>query len=58
MYLEYKALSLLWSHVMKLYELSTSMDTWRQSKYESLLTLYHSATLADVRNMWEFDSIE
>ncbi|KAI1821825.1 hypothetical protein F4861DRAFT_541599 [Xylaria intraflava] len=58
MYLDEKALGLLRSQVKKLHELSSTMDTWRQGKYGSLLTFCDSATLADVREMWAFYSME
>ncbi|KAI0437035.1 hypothetical protein F4803DRAFT_571387 [Xylaria telfairii] len=58
MYIEDKALGVLRSHAKKLYALSASMDTWRASKYGSLLTFCDFVTLADVRKMWAFYSIE
>lgn len=40
----------------KLAELSATWDTWKQSKYGSLLRFCDTATLADVRTMWLFYS--
>lgn len=58
MYIDKKALDLLRRQSKKLYELSTTMDTWQQSKYGSQLRFCDSATLVDARKMWKFYSTE
>ncbi|KAI0096587.1 hypothetical protein GGR51DRAFT_543152 [Nemania sp. FL0031] len=58
MYIDKESLDLLRSQARKLYELSASMDTWQQSKYGSSLRLCDSATLADLKRMWSFYSME
>ncbi|KAI1121828.1 hypothetical protein F5Y10DRAFT_288030 [Nemania abortiva] len=58
MYIDKKALDLLRSQAQKLYELSASMDTWQQSKYGSSLSFCDCDTLADLKRMWEFYSME
>ncbi|KAJ8130454.1 hypothetical protein O1611_g3175 [Lasiodiplodia mahajangana] len=58
MHIDKKSLDLLRSQAKKLYELSASMDTWQQSKYGSSLALCDSATLADLKKMWGFYSME
>ncbi|KAI1746842.1 hypothetical protein F4782DRAFT_552975 [Xylaria castorea] len=58
MYIDNKALNLLRSQAKKLYEISTTTDTWQQNKYGTLLTFCDSATMADVRKIWRFYGIE
>ncbi|KAI3326526.1 hypothetical protein HD806DRAFT_409936 [Xylariaceae sp. AK1471] len=41
-----------------LYEVSTTMETWQQGKYGRCLSFCDCATLADVRKMWAFYSVE
>ncbi|KAI1420729.1 hypothetical protein F5Y12DRAFT_719251 [Xylaria sp. FL1777] len=58
MSLDSKSLELLRSQAQKLHDLSTSMDTWQQSKYSSRLRFCDTATLQDVRVMWAFYAID
>ncbi|KAI1085187.1 hypothetical protein F5B20DRAFT_589950 [Whalleya microplaca] len=58
LYLDNKSIDLLRSQAKKLFEMSTTMDVWENSKYASQLKFCDSATLADVRKMWEFYSLE
>ena len=58
MYLDAKSSALLRSHARRLYETSTTMDTWQKSEYGSFLTFCDAATLADVRTLWEFYGTE
>ncbi|RWA11040.1 hypothetical protein EKO27_g4056 [Xylaria grammica] len=58
MYLDPQALDLLRSQSHKLYELSSTMETWQQGKYGRCLGFCDSATLADAREMWAFYSAE
>ncbi|KAI0450370.1 hypothetical protein F5B21DRAFT_491381 [Xylaria acuta] len=58
MYIDDKALNLLRSQAKKLFELSTTMGTWQQNKYGSLLTFCDSTTITDVRTMWRFYGME
>ncbi|KAI1119013.1 hypothetical protein F5Y14DRAFT_118637 [Nemania sp. NC0429] len=58
MYLDKQALDLLRAQSKVLYELSSTMETWAQSKYGHCLIFCDSATLADVRKMWAFYSVE
>ncbi|KAI1809401.1 hypothetical protein GGS20DRAFT_596429 [Poronia punctata] len=54
MYIDKKALGLLRSQAQILYKTSVTMDAWQQSRYGSLLAFCDSASLADVRGVWEF----
>ncbi|KAI0547822.1 hypothetical protein F4679DRAFT_597235 [Xylaria curta] len=58
MYLDQQALDLLRSQSKMLYELSSTMETWQQSKYGRYLSFCDCATLADVREMWAFYGVE
>ncbi|KAI0192520.1 hypothetical protein F4808DRAFT_475476 [Astrocystis sublimbata] len=58
LYLGPKALDLLRSQSKTLYELSSTMDTWQQGKYGRCLSFCDDGTLADVRKMWEYYSVE
>ncbi|KAI0503106.1 hypothetical protein F5B22DRAFT_662609 [Xylaria bambusicola] len=58
MYLDQRDLDLLRSQSKMLYELSTTMETWQQGKYGRCLSFCDCATLADVRKMWAFYSVE
>ncbi|KAI1193597.1 hypothetical protein F5X97DRAFT_338802 [Nemania serpens] len=58
MYLDQKSLDLLRSQSKTLYELSSTMETWSRGKYGRYLSFCDSATLADVRKMWAFYSVE
>ncbi|KAI1766156.1 hypothetical protein GGR53DRAFT_464728 [Hypoxylon sp. FL1150] len=58
LYLDQKARSLLRLQAKKLLKLSTTLDTWQQSQYGSRLGFCDSATLSDVRKMWELYSLE
>ncbi|KAJ3564080.1 hypothetical protein NPX13_g7969 [Xylaria arbuscula] len=58
MYLDQRDLNLLRSQSKMLYEVSTTMETWQQGKYGRCLSFCDCATLADVRKMWAFYSVE
>ena len=58
MYIDQQALDLLRSQSKTLYEASSTMETWEQSEYGRCLSFCDSATLADVRKMWAFYSVE
>lgn len=58
MYLDKMSLDLLRSQSKKLYGLSATIDSWRQSEYGTRLDVCDSATLTDVRKLWEFYSVE
>ncbi len=57
-YLDQRDLDLLRSQSKMLYEVSTTMETWQQGKYGRCLSFCDCATLADVRKMWAFYSVE
>ncbi|KAI1112517.1 hypothetical protein F5Y14DRAFT_421401 [Nemania sp. NC0429] len=58
MKLDGESLELLYSQAEKLVRLSATMDTWQQSKYGPRLRYCDTATLEDVRSMWEFYAIK
>lgn len=58
MKLDNESLELLQSQARKLLHLSATMDTWQQSKYGPRLRFCDTATLEDVRTMWEFYAIQ
>lgn len=57
-YLDNNTRELLRLQAKKLLGLSKTMGTWQQSKYGSQLAFCDSATLADVRKLWELYSVE
>ncbi|RYP06116.1 hypothetical protein DL764_003338 [Monosporascus ibericus] len=58
MYLDKEALDALCLQAKKLYEFSDSMEVWQQSPYGRHLAFCDFATLAEVRAMWQFYSVE
>ncbi|RYP34489.1 hypothetical protein DL767_004265 [Monosporascus sp. MG133] len=58
MYLDKEALDTLCLQAKKLYEFSDTMEIWQQSPYGRHLTFCDLATLAEVRAMWRFYSVE
>ncbi|KAK5627044.1 hypothetical protein RRF57_002759 [Xylaria bambusicola] len=54
MYIDSKSFNLLRYQAQKLYDLSASIDTWQRSKYGSRIRFCDTATVEDVRMMWEF----
>jgi hypothetical protein len=56
MYLDKNDLDFIQRQALKLYELSTEISTWTQSKYGSCLRFCDTATLKDVRRLWDFYS--
>ncbi|KAI2641188.1 hypothetical protein GGS21DRAFT_361491 [Xylaria nigripes] len=57
-YIDKKSLDLLRCQAKKLCELSATTDTWRQSKYGSMLSFCDSVSFANVKKMWELYSKE
>ncbi|RYP70723.1 hypothetical protein DL769_004873 [Monosporascus sp. CRB-8-3] len=58
MYLNREDLDALCLQAKKLYELSDTMETWQRSPYGRHLAFCDFATLAEVRDMWQFYSVE
>ncbi|RYP73353.1 hypothetical protein DL770_007803 [Monosporascus sp. CRB-9-2] len=58
MYLDKEALDTLRLQAKKLYEFSDTMEIWQQSPYGRHLAFCDFATLAEVRAMWRFYSVE